>query len=297
MTGCDIFGQERGWHSLPPRGPHLDKGCRAGWARHPRLNTCSSGVFCGSGEVDCEEIAVCGSLSLKPMVQFEEDVRAASTRRGARRPCVDSLTASFVPGLFRRPELAGAVPGGAAPLSGWLGMVSGDSAGPPGAVGELDPGRRPAQALCALPSESTRPRTWQGQHKEEPTAPWQRAAPSLPVTLGFPQALMAACLEQKNQRGLHVCPREMPPSALQRVRPSQQEALGHPASPEGRPEASCGMFCSPVCVQHAAAVTGRQAGRREASSVLGRRASGFHGTSVPSCLVRRAGARAAGPDV
>ena len=61
----------------------------------------------------------------------------------------------------------------------------------PGAVGELDPGRRPAQVLCAhssaLPSESTRPQTWPGWHKEEPRSLASGPALSSASHSGFPQ--------------------------------------------------------------------------------------------------------------
>lgn len=159
------------------------------------------------------------------------------------------------------PGTAGGCVGGAAPLgvAGWFLETVRVT---PGAVGELDPGRRPAQALCALPSESTRPRTRQGQHKEEPRSLASGPAPSSASHSGFPQGADGSLFRTEESRGLHVCPREMPPSALQRVRPSQQEAAGTQLPQKGVQRGpSCGMFCSPgVCAARSS--RDRAAGRK-----------------------------------
>lgn len=131
-------------------------------------------------------------------------------------------------------------------------------------------------------------------------APWRAGLlHPLPVTLGFPGALMAACLEQKNQEASTCAPEKChlllcKGCALHGKRPQAPSFLRR-ASREA-PPAGCSV--PPVCVQHAAAVTGRQAGRREANSVLeAQGASGFPRHSVPSCLVHRRELGAAGPDV
>ena len=76
-----------------------------------------------------------------------------------------------------------------------------------------------------------------------------------------------------------MCPREMPPSALQRVRPSWQEAAGTQLPQKGVQRGpSCGMFRSPgVC----AARSGRDrpAGRKAGGQL---RVGGTGGVLVPT---------------
>lgn len=110
---------------------------------------------------------------------------------------------------------------------------------------------------------------------------------------------MAACLEHKNQEASTCAPEKChlllcKGCALHGKRPQAPSFLRR-ASREAPP---VGCSVPPVCVQHAAAVTGRQAGRLEASSVLGAQgASWFPRHSVPSCHVHRRELGAAGADV
>lgn len=214
-----------------------------------------------------------------------------------------SLTASFVPGLFRRPGHGGGLNLGEQPLPGvaewfWrrcgsrqVRLVSWTQAG-----AQL---RYSVHTALRFPQSPLAPRRGQAGTKRN-HAPWRAGLLCpLPVTLGFPRALMAACLEHKNQEASTCAPEKChlllcKGCALHGKRPQAPSFLRR-VSREAPP---VGRSIPPVCVQHAAALTGRQAGRLEASSILGAQgASWLPQHSIPSCHVHRWELGAAGPDV
>ena len=63
VTGCDISARSGVSILSHPRGPHLDKGCRAGLGSPSTAEHLQVWGILAPGEVDYEEIAFCGSLS------------------------------------------------------------------------------------------------------------------------------------------------------------------------------------------------------------------------------------------
>lgn len=110
---------------------------------------------------------------------------------------------------------------------------------------------------------------------------------------------MAASLEHKNQEASMCAPEKChlllcKGCALHGERPRAPSFLRR-ASREAPP---AGRSVPPACVPHSGSVTGRQAGRREARSVLGAQGvSRLPRHSIPSCHVQCRELGAAGPDV